>query len=134
MDKNHNKDKNSELEYYLWVDKVVDALKEINIKKHVVNGMWTPSGFFHIGNARAELMVPGFVHQNLKDNGLNAESNLIIDDFDDFDKIPEGIKIKKEEFEQYLGKPLINVPSPAEGFKSWVDYFSDGVISALKDF
>ena len=134
MDKNHNKDKNSELEYYLWVDKVVDALKEMNIKKHVVNGMWTPSGFFHIGNARAELMVPGFVHQNLKDNGLNAESNLIIDDFDDFDKIPEGIKIKKEEFEQHLGKPLINVPSPAEGFKSWVDYFSDGVVSAMKDF
>ena len=134
MDKNHNKDKNSELEYYLWVDKVVDALKEMNIKKHVVNGMWTPSGFFHIGNARAELMVPGFVHQNLKDNGLNAESNLIIDDFDDFDKIPEGIKIKKEEFEQYLGKPLINVPSPVEGFKSWVDYFSDGVVSAMKDF
>jgi len=134
MDKNHNKDKNSEIEYYLWVDKVVDALKEMNAKKHVVNGMWTPSGFFHIGNARAELMVPGFVHQNLKENGLNAESNLIIDDFDDFDKIPEGIEIKKEEFEQYLGKPLINVPSPVEGFKSWVDYFSDGVISVIKDF
>ena len=134
MDKNHNKDKNSEIEYYLWVDKAVDALKEMNVKKHVVNGMWTPSGFFHIGNARAELMVPGFVHQSLKDNGLNPESNLIIDDFDDFDKIPEGIKIKKEEFEQYLGKPLINVPSPVEGFKSWVDYFSDGVVSVIKDF
>ncbi len=134
MDKNHNKDKNSEIEYYLWVDKVVDALKEMHVKKHVVNGMWTPSGFFHIGNARAELMVPGFVHQGLRDNGLNAENNLIIDDFDDFDKIPEGIEIKKEEFEQYLGKPLINVPSPAEGFNSWVDYFSDGVVSVIKDF
>ncbi len=134
MDKNHNKDKNSEIEYYLWVDKVVDALKEMNVKKHVVNGMWTPSGFFHIGNARAELMVPGFVHQGLRDNGLNAENNLIIDDFDDFDKIPEGIEIKKEEFEQYLGKPLINVPSPVEGFNSWVDYFSDGVVSVIKDF
>ncbi len=134
MNKNNNKDKNSEIEYYLWVDKVVDALKEMNVKKHVVNGMWTPSGFFHIGNARAEMMVPGFVHQGLRDNGLNAENNLIIDDFDDFDKIPEGIEIKKEEFEQYLGKPLINVPSPVEGFNSWVDYFSDGVISVIKDF
>lgn len=134
MEKNHNKDKNSEIEYYLWINKVVDTLKEMNVKKHVVDGMWTPSGFFHIGNSRAELMVPGFVYRGLKDNGLNAENNLIIDDFDDFDKIPEGIKIKKEDFEQYLGKPLINVPSPVEGFKSWVDYFSDGIISIAKDF
>ena len=134
MDKNNHNNKNSELEYYLWVDKVVDVLKEMKVKKHVVNGMWTPSGFFHIGNARAELMVPGFVHQSLRDSGLNAESNLIIDDFDDFDKIPEGIEIKKEEFEQHLGKPLINVPSPVEGFKSWSDYFSDGVVSVVKDF
>ena len=134
MDKNHNKDKNSEIEYYIWVNKVVDVLKEMSVKKHVVNSMWTPSGFFHIGNSRTELMVPGFVHQGLKDNGLKAENNLIIDDFDDFDKIPEGIKIKKEDFEQYLGKPLINVPSPVEGFKSWVDYFSDGVVSVIKDF
>lgn len=131
MEKSKNE---SELEYYLWVDKVVDILKERKVKKHVVNGMWTPSGFFHIGNSRAELLIPAFVHQNLKLNGLKSEHNFIVDDFDDFDKIPDGIDIKKEDFEPYLGKPLCNVPSPVEGFKSWADYFADGVLSVIDDF
>jgi len=131
MDKNKNE---SDLEYYLWVDKVIDQLKERKVKKHVVHGMWTPSGFFHIGNSRAELLIPAFVHQNLKINGLKSEHNFIVDDFDDFDKIPQGLEIKKEYFEPYLGKPLTEVPSPVDDFKSWADYFADGVLSVIDDF
>jgi lysyl-tRNA synthetase, class I len=126
--------KNSDIEYYLWVDKAVDVLREREVKKHVVDGMWTPSGFFHIGNSRAELLVPGFVYQGLKQSGAKVEHNFIVDDFDDFDKIPKGVDVQEGEFEQHLGKPLINVPSPAGGFKSWADYFSDRVISVIKDF
>jgi lysyl-tRNA synthetase, class I len=131
MDK---KDKESELEYYLWVDKVVDILKGRKFKKNVVNGGWTPSGFFHIGNSRAELLIPSFVHQNLKESGLKSEHNFLIDDFDDFDKIPKGLDIKNEDFEPHLGKPLVNVPSPAEGFTSWADYFSNQVLSVINEF
>jgi hypothetical protein len=29
--------------------------------------MWTPSGYFHIGNARPELLVPGLAYQAIKD-------------------------------------------------------------------
>ncbi len=126
--------KNQELDYYVWIEKVVDALKEKQIKKHVIDGMWTPSGFFHIGNSRAELLIPSFVAKRLKEEGIEAEQNLIIDDFDDFDKIPEGIELNKEEFKQYLGKPLKDVPSPVKGFKSWVDYFADGVVPVAKEF
>ena len=85
MKKDNKTHKESELEYYLWVDKVIDQLKERKVKKHVVHGMWTPSGFFHIGNSRAELLLPSFVHQNLKINGLKSEHNFFVDDFDDFD-------------------------------------------------
>tara|TARA_Y100000310_G_scaffold128407_2_gene127608 strand:+ start:1469 stop:3100 length:1632 start_codon:yes stop_codon:yes gene_type:complete len=131
MDK---KSKESELEYYLWVDKVVDQLKEKKVKKHVVHGMWTPSGFFHIGNSRAELLIPAFVHKNLKLNGLKSDHNFIVDDFDDFDKIPKGLEIKNEDFECHLGKPLMNVPSPVEGHKSWADYFSNEVLSVADQF
>ena len=134
MDKNNKNSGESKLDYYLWVDKVVDLLKERKDKKHVVHGMWTPSGFFHIGNSRAELLIPGFVHQNLRINGLKSEHNFIIDDFDDFDKVPEGLKINKEDFEPYLGKPLRDVPSPVEGFESWADYFADGVVSIIDKF
>lgn len=130
-----NKKKNeSKIDYYIWVDKIVDILKKRKVKKHVVHGMWTPSGFFHIGNSRAELLIPGFVHKNLISNGLKSEHNFFIDDFDDFDKIPEGIKVKKEEFESYLGKPLRHVPSPVGEFNSWADYFANEVTSVLDDF
>ena len=88
----------SKIDYYLWVDRVVDLLKERKVKKHVVHGMWTPSGHFHIGNSRAELLIPGLVHENLKLNGLKSEHNFFTDDFDDFDKIPEGLGVKKEDF------------------------------------
>jgi len=126
--------KNSKLEHYLWVDKVVDILKERKIKNHVIHGMWTPSGFFHIGNSRAEMLIPGFVHQNLILNGLKSTHNFIVDDFDDFDKIPQGLDIKNEDFEPYLGKPLRDVPSPAGNFKSWADYFSNEVIPVMGEF
>ena len=72
--------KNSELDYYVWVEKAVDTLKEKNLKKHVIDGMWTPSGFFHIGNSRAELLIPSFVAKRLKEEGINAKHNFIIDD------------------------------------------------------
>ena len=127
------KDK-KELEYYVWIDRIVDLLKKRKIKKQVIHGMWTPSGYFHIGNARAELLIPAFVHQALKKAGLKSEHNFFIDDFDDFDKIPDGMDVKKEEFEQYLGKPLREVPSPVEGYDSWADFFSKDVISAMEKY
>ncbi|MBS3131082.1 lysine--tRNA ligase [Candidatus Woesearchaeota archaeon] len=132
---NHtNKENNKELDYYIWIEKALDDLKQKNIKRHVVHGGWTPSGFFHIGNARAELMIPTFISKSLKDEGFEVKHNLIIDDFDDFDKIPKGIKVNEAEFEKHFGKCLRDVPSPVEGYANWADYFSKQVLSALDEF
>jgi len=125
---------NKKIEYYIWIDKIVDLLKKRNVKKHIVHGEWTPSGYFHIGNSRVELLIPAFVHQGLRQAGLKSEHNFLIDDFDDFDKVPEGLDIKKEDFEPYLGKPLTEVPSPVAGYKSWADFISKDVISAMEKF
>ncbi|HLC61972.1 MAG TPA: lysine--tRNA ligase [Candidatus Nanoarchaeia archaeon] len=122
------------IDYYVWADKVASQLKEKSVKKHVVHGMWTPSGFFHIGNARAELLIPSFVNESLKSLGLKSEQNFITDDFDDFDKIPAGLGVHKEKFEQYLGKPLREVPSPVAGYNSWADYFKKDVLSAMEKY
>src|SRR3989338_5234254 len=124
----------SKIDYYVWADKVADQLKEKKVKKHILHGMWTPSGFFHIGNSRAELLIPSFVHQALKDLGISSEQNFITDDFDDFDKIPEDLHVKKKDFEQYLGNPLREVPSPIQGYDSWADFFVKDVVSAAEKF
>ncbi|MAE42975.1 lysine--tRNA ligase [Candidatus Woesearchaeota archaeon] len=124
----------SKIEHYVWADKVADQLKEMKVKKHVIHGMWTPSGFFHIGNARPELMVPSLINSSLKNQGLISKQNFIIDDFDDFDKVPAGLDIKKEDFEEHLGKPLREVPSPVEGFESWAHYFQKDVLDCLDKF
>ena len=122
----------SKIDYYVWAEKVADQLKEKNVKKHVLHGMWTPSGFFHIGNSRVELLIPHFVQRSLENIGIKSEQNFFVDDFDDFDKIPEGLSIKKEDFEGYLGKPLREVPSPFKGYDSWADFFKHDVISAME--
>ena len=61
-------------------------------------------------------MIPHFVQRSLENIGIKSEQNFIVDDFDDFDKIPEGLGIKKEKFEHCLGKPLREVPSPVGGY------------------
>jgi len=128
------KAKNKKPEHYIWIDKVVDLLKNRRVKNHVVHGEWTPSGYFHIGNARAELLIPAFVHKAMEKNGLKSAHHFLIDDFDDFDKIPEGLDIDPEDFKEHLGKPLKAVPSPVVGYDSWADYFSNDVISAMNEY
>jgi|TARA_Y100000310_G_C20702755_1_gene831549 lysyl-tRNA synthetase class 1 len=124
----------SDLDHYVWADKVADLLREKKAKKHVIHGMWTPSGFFHIGNSRPELMVPSLINLSLQNHGLKSEQNFIVDDFDDFDKIPAGLDVKKEDFEKHLGKPLREVPSPVEGHDSWAHYFQKNVLDCLDKF
>ena len=60
MDKQSN-----EIEHYVWAERIADELAAKKKKEYVLHGMWTPSGFFHIGNSRAELMIPHFVAKAL---------------------------------------------------------------------
>jgi lysyl-tRNA synthetase class 1 len=122
------------IEHYTWADKIAAELRQRHVKKHVVHGMWTPSGYFHIGNARAELLMPGLAYQAIRDAGLPAEFNLFVDDIDDLDKIPAGISVDRREFEQYLGRPMYEVPSPVSGFKSWSDFFTAEIREVMHEY
>lgn len=118
------------IKHYVWADSIADTLIKRG-KRHVLHGMWTPSGYFHIGNARNELMMPGLVHHALRDRGIKSRHNFLIDDFDDFDKVPSGFD--KAKFEEHLGKPLREVPSPGKG-NSWASFFSEEITSVLEKF
>lgn len=123
----------AELEHYAWPDKIAGELKNRGVDEHVVHGMWTPSGFFHIGNARNELLGPLLVHDALRDAGLKARFEFFVDDFDDLDKIPAGIKVPAG-FEEHLGRPLFEVPSPVPGYDSWAKYFASEVLDVMDRF
>lgn len=117
-----------------WADRVADELQKTKRKTYVCEGMWAPSGYFHIGNARPEIFVPFSVTRTLHNRGLKAEQNFIIDDFDGIIKIPPGLGIKKEDESKFLNKPCALAPSPVEGYKSWAEYFISNVRESLPKY
>ncbi len=127
-------EKKSNIEFYTWGEKVASELKKRKVKKHVVHGMWTPSGYFHIGNARPEVFTPAIAYEALLSAGLKAEFNLFFDDFDDFEGIPEGIKADRAKFKQYIGLPLKEVPSPDSKYSNWAEFFEQQIVGVIGEF
>jgi len=118
-----------ENEIELWSEKVAEQVILRHKPPYIVEGMWTPSGFFHIGNARPEVFTPYSVKRALEDKKVAVKQNFIIDDFDAVRKIPNGLGIKKEDEKKYLGFPCATAPSPIPGYKTWADAF----VSQLKN-
>ena len=113
-----------------WADKIAKELLKRNKEMYIFHGMWTPSGFFHIGNARSEIFTPYAVRHALESYNKKCIQNFIIDDFDVIRKIPSGLNIAKEEYDGYLGYPCALAKSPLPGFKTWADAF----VSNVKEF
>lgn len=123
-----------ETELTNWADAAADVLLQRNKKSYVCEGMWSPSGYFHIGNARTEIFTPYAVHHALENRGYKSIQNFIIDDFDDIKKIPAGLDVKESEKEEYLGIPCVLAPSPISGYKTWADAFVSQVKEFIEDF
>lgn len=119
-----------EAEVTSWADRVAEQVMARKKKEFVFEGMWTPSGFFHIGNARPEIFTPYSVKKAMEDKGFKCRQNFIIDDFDAVRKIPLGLNIKEEDKGKYIGFPCATAPSPLPGFKTWADCF----VSQVKKF
>lgn len=112
-----------------WADKVAKEI--IDAKKYnpiVVDDMFTPSGFAHIGSIRGPL-VHDLVFKALKDVKSEVRFTYVINDFDPIDGLPDFLK---EEFTDYLGYPLRSVPSPEGKFDSFGEYFADDIKTVLK--
>lgn len=121
-------------ENVFWAQSVVKEIVKAKKKVYVCEGMWTPSGFFHIGNARPEIFTPYSVFATLKEEGFSARQNFIIDDFDAVRKIPVGLGVKKSDEENFIGFPCATAPSPVNGYKTWADFFVSDVREHIKDF
>lgn len=102
-----------------WLNKVVDQLVKVHGDQEiVVSSGVSPSGPYHVGTLR-EVMTAEAVVRELKRRGHKAKHIHVSDDLDVFRKVPVNIP---EDFKQYLGKPLCDVPAP-EGEGSYADYF-----------
>ena len=83
------------------------AIKDLS-GPEIINDSKTPSGRVHVGALRG-VLIHDAVFRSLRDQGIPVRYRFGVDDFDPLDEIPSG---QAEFFEEHLGKPLCNVPSP----------------------
>ena len=94
-----------------WADRVADEIiKSGKFKPYLVDDMFTPSGFAHIGSLRGPL-VHDLIYKALKHGGIDVKFSFVFNDFDVIDGLPEDLQ---KDFKKYLGFPLRNTPSPKE--------------------
>lgn len=91
----------------------------------IVSSGVSPSGKYHLGTLR-EILTAEAIMVELKRRGRDARHLHIVDDHDIFRKVPSQVP---EDFSQYLGRPLYEVPSPS-GEGSYADYYLSDMIRA----
>lgn len=108
------------MEKFFWADKIADKIIKVKKGKEILvcaSGI-TPSGNVHIGNFR-EVITTDLVVKALQDKGKKVRFIYSWDDYDRFRKVPKGIK---SDYEDYIGMPLSEVPSPF-GKGSYAEHF-----------
>jgi lysyl-tRNA synthetase class 1 len=110
-----------------WLNSIVDEL----ISRHpdgdiIVSSGVSPSGTYHLGTLR-EVLTAEVMLRELKRRGRDARHYHVVDDLDIFRKVPVDVS---PSFEQYLGKPLCDVPSPDGSDRSYADYFLADLLAA----
>ncbi len=106
-----------------WLNTIVEDLMARQPEGEILlESGASPSGTYHLGHMR-ELLTPDAVLLELRRRGREARHIHFVDDLDALRKIPVNIP---PEFEQYLGMPLCDIPSPDGSDRSYGDYFLDG--------
>ncbi|MBP9718170.1 lysine--tRNA ligase [Candidatus Gracilibacteria bacterium] len=96
-----------------WVDELVAQIEAAypGKKKFIVRDEKTASGRVHVGSLRG-VVIHGVVAQALAEKGYDVEYFYEINDADPMDGMP--VYLDKKVFDQHMGKPLKDVPTPDE--------------------
>ncbi|MEJ0073115.1 MAG: hypothetical protein WDN27_03490 [Candidatus Saccharibacteria bacterium] len=86
----------------------------------------SPSGTYHLGHLR-ELVTCDAILLELRRRGRQVRHVQFVDDLDGLRKIPVNIP---SDYEQYLGRPICDIPAPDGSQRSYADYFLQGLIDA----
>ncbi|RLF91348.1 lysine--tRNA ligase [Thermococci archaeon] len=106
-----------------WADHMAEKIiRERGEKElYVVESGITPSGYVHIGNFR-ELFTAYIVGHALRDKGYEVRHIHMWDDYDRFRKVPKNVP---QEWREYLGMPVREVPDPWGCHDSYAEHFMD---------
>ncbi len=112
-----------------WLNIIVNEL----VKRHpdgeiLISSGVSPSGTYHLGTLR-EVLTAEVIHRELKRKGHKSRHIHVVDDLDVFRKVPVDVP---DDFEEYLGKPLCDVPSPDGSGGSYADFFLADLLEAAK--
>ncbi len=112
-----------------WLNRVVDELEKRRPKGElVVSSGVSPSGSYHLGTLREVLTAEAIAYEARR-RGRQARHVHVVDDLDVFRKVPAGLP---EDFKQYLGKPLCDVPAPDGSDGSYADYYVRDLLLAAE--
>jgi lysyl-tRNA synthetase class 1 len=89
----------------------------------------SPSGLVHAGNFR-EIITTDFVVKSLRNMDENVRFIYSWDDYDRFRKVPANVP---DEWEQYIGLPLSEVPDPEGCHDSYAEHFEVQLEEELED-
>ncbi|MDR1917382.1 MAG: lysine--tRNA ligase, partial [Christensenellaceae bacterium] len=96
--------------------------------EYVVASGITPSGSVHVGNYR-EFVTNYFVARQLKKMGKAVRMIFSWDEFDRFRKVPKNFlgtpTAEKLDYANFIGKPLVDTPSPYGNNESCAKYFEN---------
>ena len=109
-----------------WADVLAEELLKKQTKHVLATGI-TPSGPIHIGNMR-EILTTDAVYRCLIEKGGDAEFIYICDDYDPLRKVYPFLS---PSFEQYVGKPLSEIPCPCGGHSSYADHYLTSFLASL---
>ncbi len=111
-----------------WADKVAKNIIESGkFKPYLVDDMFTPSGYAHIGSLRGPL-VHDLIFKALKNAGVESKFTYILNDFDPVDGVPPEFEYLNE----HLGLPLKKTPAPeGSGFENFADFIAEDMKKTL---
>lgn len=113
-----------------WLIKLVDEIETKYPKGEVlVSSGVSPSGTYHLGTLREVLTAEAIVRE-LHRRGRDSRHVHVADDLDIFRKVPKGLPA---EYEQYLGKPLCDIPAPDGSGQTYADYYLKDLLVAAED-
>ena len=119
------------MEKFFWADEIANKIiKEKKDKKDYVCAAGIGvSGILHIGNFR-DAITTDLVVKSLENKRKKVKFIYSWDDYDRFRKVPVGIP---KEYENYIGMPVSDFPSPFDKKLNYAQYFEKVFMNELKE-